>query len=228
MHTVILYCLHIDPGHAQPTSSLLFQCQSSSNQNGLVYTPNIPDFYFNDVNAADFRTGSGANLTTSMFGTIYIFTIPPESPLRNCSGTVVSLQYCYQARDRDIGMTRDVFDFLSLVQDGMQFTVKSSVTIRTIPQNNICCDNTSLSLSDQFQLPSSSFAFSVAITKRNVRPLAFTNSTSEYCVKQYRVGQLRTNPGSKFTFFSSEQVNDGSLLFRFFIGKLSDLQFLTD
>ena len=185
--------------------------------------------------AANFRTGGGANLTQSQTGVTYIFTVPPESPLRNCSGTVVSLQYCYQARDSDIRRNRNVFNFLSLVQDSMQFTVKSRVTIQTTPLDNICtdppgsiqricCDNTSPS--DQFQLPSSSFAFGVEIINGNVRPLAFTNSTSEYRIEQYREEGLRTNPGSKFTFLSSEQVNGGSLLFRFFIGKLSNLKFL--
>ena len=189
------------------------------------------------MNAADFRTGGGANLTTSLDKLTYIFTVPSESPLRNCSGTVVSLQYCYQARGSDIRRNTSIFNFLSLVQDSMQFTVKSRVTIQTTPLDNICtdppgsiqqicCDSTSLS--DQFQVPSSSFAFGVEITNGNVRPLAFKNSISEYRIEQYRVWQLRTNPGSKFTFLSSEQVNGGSLLFRFFIGELSDLQFLID
>ena len=149
----------------QSQTTSIFQCQSSSDQNGLVYTPNIHDFYFNNVNAANFRTGGGANLTTPISGATYIFTIPSESPLRNCSGTVVSLQYCYQARDRDIGMTRDVLDFLTLVQNGLQYTVSSSLTIQTTPRSSICTDTSgsiqqtcydtsSLNANDQFQLRS--------------------------------------------------------------------------
>ena len=44
---VILWCTQ---------TSSLFQCQPYTDQSGLVYTPNIPDFYFSDVNAADFRS----------------------------------------------------------------------------------------------------------------------------------------------------------------------------
>ena len=188
--------------------------------------------------AANFSTDDSADLTQSQTGITYIFTVPPESPLRNCSGTVVSLQYCYQARNGDRENNRTVFNFLSLTQNGMHFTVNRRISTRTIPSNTICtkpsgniqqicCDNTSLSIYNRFQIPSSSgFAFGVVITNRNVRPLAFTNSASEYHIEQYRKEQLRTDPGSKFTFLSSEQVNGGSLLFRFFIGKLSDLKFL--
>ncbi len=53
--------------------------QPSSDQSGLVYTPNIPDVYFNDTNAVDFRTGDEANLTNTENGARYFFTVPAES-----------------------------------------------------------------------------------------------------------------------------------------------------
>ena len=190
------------------------------------------------MNAADFRTGGGANLTTS--GVTYIFTIPSESPLRNCSGTVVSLQYCYQARDRDIGITRDVFNFLSLVQNGLQFTVSSRLTIQTTPQNSICtdpsgsiqqicCDTSSLNANNQFQLPSSDFTFGVVITNSNVRPLAFATSTLEYRVEQFQaaLGADGSTPGNNVTLGANTRVNDGSLVFRFIIGKVFMLSIVT-
>ena len=225
----------------QSQTTSIFQCQSSSDQNGLVYTPNIPDFYFNDMNAANFRTGSRANLTTSQDGITYIFTIPPESPLmRNCSGTVVSLQYCYQARDRDIEMTRDVFDFLTLVQNGLQYTVSSSLTIQTTPRSSICtdtsesiqqtcCDTSSLNANDQFQLRSSDFTFGVVITNSNVRPLVFTTSALEYRVEQFQaaLGADGSTPGNNVTLGANTRVNDGSLVFRFIIGKVFMLSIVT-
>ena len=223
----------------QSQTTSIFQCQSSSDQNGLVYTPNIPDFYFNDMNAANFRTGGRANLTTSQDGITYIFTIPPESPLmRNCSGTVVSLQYCYQARDSDIGRNRNIFNLLFLTQNGMDFTVNGMITRQAHPRNNtctdpnseaiqqICCETrslTGLNIYDRFHIPFSSFAFGVVITDGNVRPLTFTTSATEYHVEQYQAALGANGPslGNTFTLTENNQVNNGaSLLFRFFIGSL--------
>ena len=199
--------------------------------NGSI-PPIIPDFYFNDSNAAaNFRTDDSANLTQSQFRRVaYIFTIPPESSLRNCSGTVVSLQYCYQARNRDIERNRpvNVFIFLSLTQNGMRFTVNRQMFIRTTPANTICtnssgsieqicCDTTTLNTNNQLQLSSSNFSFGVVITNGNVRPLAFTTSSTEYHVKQYRTSL--GNSETMFTLSSNEKVNDSFLLFRFVIGK---------
>ncbi len=113
-------------------SSSLFQCQSSSDQNGLVYTPNIPNEYFNHTNAADLRTSGGflvgLNVTVREKRATHIFTIPPESASRNCSGSLVSIQYCYRARDRDINKRRDIFvlsSLISLNQDGL-YEVKNT------------------------------------------------------------------------------------------------------
>ena len=169
-------------------------------------------------------------------GVTYIFTIPPESPLHNCSGTVVSLQYCYQARNEDRGNNRTVFSILFLTRNGMSFRVNRRIFIRTIPSNSICtsigsrrqicCDNTTLRNFNRFQLPSSSFAFGVVITNGNVRPLAFTTSTSEYRIEYYRTSLLPLEilrPRTVLNLATSEQVNDSTLLLRFFIGKISCL-----
>ena len=80
--------------------SSLFQCQPSSDESGQVYTPNIPDFYFNDENTADFRTGDEENLITLRNRLTYIFT---KSSERNCTGNVVAIQYCYETRNSQIG-----------------------------------------------------------------------------------------------------------------------------
>ena len=185
--------------------------------------------------AANFSTDGSADLTQSQTGITYIFTVPPESPLRNCSGTVVSLQYCYQARNGDRENNRTVFNFLSLTQNGMRFTVNRRISTRTIPSNTICtkpsgniqqicCDNTSLSIYDRFQIPSSSgFAFGVGITNRNVRPLAFTTSQTEYQVEQYRTSLGTTNP---FTLASNEQMNNSFLLFRLFLGMIKNFYYV--
>ncbi len=217
----------IGSGYSQP-----FRCQSSSDQSGLVYTPNIPDFYFNDVNAADFRRGRGSNLTDTDRDTTFFFTVPTESVSHNCSGDAVSIQYCYRARNSDRNEVTTVFNLLAVDRNGLQFTIISSTNIQTTPQDSIstdpggsvqqiCCDTTPLS---GFQIPSSEYTFSIVTTSsRNVRPLAFANSVREYRVEQYsdRLGNNGPSPGSTVTLRDRDKNNDHALLLmRFIIGKL--------
>ena len=206
----------------------MFQCQFSSEPSEFLYTPNIPDSYFNDESYT--MTNGVAELVN---GITHIFTFPSESVQRNCSGRVESIQYCYQARDSDIGHTRNVFKFLSLVQEpvhgGVQFTVNSSITIQTTPEDSICsdplgniqqvcCDTTFLSATNQFQIPPSTYTFGVQIINNNVKPLVFTNRATEYRVVQYQAVLGNTPPGSIFTLTENSQMNRSLLLLRFLIG----------
>ena len=205
----------------------MFQCQFSSQPSGFLYTPNIPDSYFNDESYM--MTNEVAELVN---GVIHIFTLPSESVQRNCSGRVESIQYCYQARDSDIGQTREAFNFLSLVQEsvqeGVQFTVNSSITIQTTPKDSICsgsiqqicCDTTFLSSTDQFQIPPSTYTFGVGnIIHNSVKPLAFTNLVTEYRVEQYKASLSSLLPsGFMFILTNNTQVNDSLLLLRFSLG----------
>ena len=201
------------------TSSMspLFQCQFKcpANQNRLVYTPNIPNSHFR--NAA--TNCNGASSTQPQNGFTYIFTIPSESPLRNCSGTVVSLQYCYKTINNN-SRSRNAFNFLSLSQDGTQFTVKSRVAIRRSRCNLlICCSTIFLQQKDRFIITSKKFVFGVVINN-NVKPLAFAPSTiTEYYIEQYQVrniGHLR-NLRKGDTFNANPLANHSLLLLRFFI-----------
>ena len=214
------------------TSESLYQCMHSKEQTGQVYTPNIPDFYFSDMNAANFRTGPKANLTAAKDGIIYIFTIPPESSLRNCSGTVVSLQYCYQARNRDIGMNQSIFNLLFLVKNGLNFTVSNKIQIRTSPQNStctqsgqnqqqiICCDSTSLQPTDRFEIPPTNYSFGVVVGNQRSRLLAFVPSAMEYRAEQYQASLGVNGPRRTFTLTDANRNQSSSLLLlRFFIGK---------
>ena len=146
----------------------LLQCLSASPlqtmQSGRVFTPNIPDLYFNHTNAAAFRTGDGANLTTVTGDarTTFIYTTPPESA---CSGTVTAIQYCYHTT---INNQLNFLRFLSFSRDEFVITVKSARNIvgRAIPQDNayvcsdypgsnghrVCCDTTNLA-TKQFWIP---------------------------------------------------------------------------
>ena len=209
----------------------VFQCQFSQ-PSGFLYIPNIPDSYFNDEN---YRNNDYNNIVTgSRDGFTYVFTLPSESVQRNCSGRVESIQYCYRARNSDIRQTRDVFNFLSLVQEpvqgGVQFTVNSSITIQTTPEDSICsnppgniqqicCDTTFLSANDQFQIPPSTYTFGVEIIDNDVKPLVFTNRAIEYRVEQYQASfESSPAPGTMFTLTENTQVNQPLLLLRFPIG----------
>lgn len=219
---------HADQSCAQTSS--LFQCQLSSDQSGQVYTPNIPNFYFSHENAADFRTGRGANLTTARSGFTYIFTIPAESAERNCTGRVVGIQYCYQAGSLDIDNNKNIFNLLHLNRNGFDFTVNSSFTEQTTPRESfctnpsgmiqrVCCDTATLGMMDQFQLSSTSYTFAVMLINNNVRPLAFAASSTNYRYEQLQASLGISVPMS-FTLAQSSEVNDESLLLlRFILGK---------
>ena len=235
------YCGHdmfVITATALGTSESLYQCMHSREQTGQVYTPNIPDFYFNHMNAANFRTGPRANLTAAKDGIAYIFPIPSESPLRNCSGTVVSLQYCYQARNIDIGMNQFVFKFLSLVKNGLDFTVSDNIRISTIPQNRmctrwgrqkqqiICCDNTSLQPTNQFIIPPTiNYSFGVVVrNQRSFRLLTFAPSAMKYHVGQYQASLGTNSPSGTFTLTDTNCIQSSSLLLlRFFMSKNGSL-----
>jgi hypothetical protein len=227
-----LLIFHAETGNCQDQSQ--WQCQQT--QSGQVYTPNIPDFYFNHTNAADFWTGNEANLTTRRGerGTAFIFSIPPKSSNRNCSGNVTALEYCYQTR-RGLNESFSIFALLSLSKNGSQFTINNRFVIRTttggnvctnIPTNDpevverICCDR---NFEPSFQLMSSAHWFGVVpLRNNNNRPLAFNNSINEYRVEQYQVGHVnRPGPVVNETFSSVNDLrtDQSFILLRFYIGE---------
>ena len=211
-----------DSGCAQTTSSL-FQCQPSSGGDGLVYTPNIPDFYFSHENAADFRTGDGANLTTAVNGFTYIFIIPPQSAERNCSGDVVAIQYCYQAKASEIDKNVTIYTFHYSNGSEFNFTGTPNFAVNTIPQENdctrpprgrergierVCCDMAILGPTNQFKLSSNNFTFGISLMNPMVLPLAFAGSVAD--------------PMRIFSIRDGEVEADRSLLIlRLFIGMIN-------
>ena len=117
----------------------------------------------------------------------YIYTIPPESAQRNCSGTVTAVEFCYRVRTMDevrSGETKEVFYFLSLTQDSSnqrRFTVNRRIIINSTasnsicaavsPDNRVCCENKRL----EYQVPSSTFTFGI-ISRKDFRLLISTNT----------------------------------------------------
>ncbi len=157
--------------------------------------------------------------------TTYIYTIPSEQILqRNCSGGVVSIQYCYQASNLG-GGSIVIFNLLSLHREetGDIFRVDSSIPIRSDPTNDICttgnskwcCDNTLLS-SNPLSIPSSEYTFGVVTFSGDVTPLAFHNSVGNYQVPRMDVAVGVPSVQSTITPGPSQQRS--LLLLRFLIG----------
>ena len=126
-------CAHV------ATSQQLFQCQRSTVTSpagqslGVIYTPNIPDSYFNHA-ALD---GNG-ELTLAIQGTTYIFTMPSLLGGRNCSGTLMGIQYCYRV-DSTSNRRINVFEYLSGTLNAVNvFAILKRVTIGSTPSTDIC------------------------------------------------------------------------------------------
>ena len=170
------------------------------------------------MNAANFRTNGGANLTDSMNGVTYFFTVPAS---HNCSGDVISIQYCYRARNSNRNSVITVFNLLAVNRNGLKFRIINSTTIQTTPQDSICreqicCDTTPLS---GFQIPSSEYTFGIMIT--NVRLLAFADSVMEYHFDRFRTGNGELAVGTTVTFTGEDLITDRALLLiRVIIGML--------
>ena len=210
-------------------SAALFQCQHSTHQDGQVFTPNIPDLYFDP---ASFK-GMKNSVSKSRNGFTYIFTIPPESAERNCSGTVVAIQYCYWVHKDNIGSIHDVFSFHSVTRDGFAFAVTDSFTVRTtqhqesdcrkiMGKDYLCCDTTTLGADNQLSISTDNYTFGVTIVNDQVKPYAL--NLAKFEVEHFQLalganGQLQAGME-----FDAEQaaVIGGLLLMRLFIGKLCE------
>ncbi len=192
----------------------LFLCQPTSEINGTpVFTPNISDSYFNTSIVEQLRRSGGLDESIDR---IYVFSVPDESEQRrNCSGSVVAIEYCYRVHNRTALQEneQDVFMFHSLIATGngsRLFTVNGSYMVKTTPSRNctenrlFCCDRTTLNA----QFPSSSYAFGVKIVRSGVRQLRFTE-TSNFIFQNCR-----------FTFpqYDCSRVNASVLLLRLLIG----------
>ena len=205
-------------------SAALFQCQHSTHQDGQVFIPNIPDSHFNHKNAANLAMGKDSLLTQSSPGITYFFTIPPESAERNCSGTVVAIQYCYRVHKNRICSAQDVFLFHSVTRDGFVFTVNSSFTVRTTPHQEsectriemhyyLCCDTTTLSADNQLSFSPDSYTFGVTIPIDEFDYVMYAfNANGEFMAEQVK-SSLGTIPAGR-SYILMESVSGGLLLMR--------------
>ena len=230
-----MFYFSVENGYAQNTAeSSLFQCQRTTDQSGQVFTPNIPDSYFNHVNAlALTQQGTLTSLSVER-RTIFVFTTPPEA---TCSGTVLAVEFCYLAFDGEIDRDdREFFRFASLSRDGLQFTVIDFDPIRIranaqtaicsilVEDGNdsqfICCDIYTLPNDEQFQIPSSDYtSFGVATMRDGqdeLRLLTFSGVNTEFRSPHFQgIPADNDNPDrmeDTFTFTEDDLQSQGSLL----------------
>ena len=200
----------------------MFQCQPTTDQSGRVFTPNIPDLYFNHANAAAFRIGAKANLTTvtRLSRTIFIYTTPPESA---CSGIVTAIQYCYHAKiNINITMPKLSFlRFLSLSRDGFDFTVSEKSTgeangvCSDYPGSDgqrVCCGKKNLATNNrQFRIPSN-YTFGVILLRNDIQPLAFSGTADMKYQFPHFVRRLSTSSPTSLTLNENDYQSDRYLL----------------
>ncbi len=196
----------------------LFQCKPSSEETGQIYTPSIPDFFFDHMNAADLSRGDVNKLSREF---THIISIPAESAERNCSGTAMILQYCYTTNAEEFGHSKNVFNFLILSQDRERFRIKRKLRIMSQPTESICtavsdatevicCDTERLSSYRRFQIPRSPFTFGILPVYKDTQLLVIP--LDEGASKQYRgVLQNSGNINSTFTAASIDEMDSLSL-----------------
>ena len=188
MHMCISYAISAAAVFSQSST---FQCQPSSDLPGLVYTPNIADFYFDQVNVE----GSNEVTTFGNSGVNYVFPVPRD---RDCSGTVLAIEHCYMGLNRNQDSVQSIFTLYAMNQVGLNVTVSHTVHVESIPSvgNNCekvssdlyCCDIMQLSNSQQFQLPPTASLFAYGLEYQaggDIQPLAFVNSSVDYSVIGY-------------------------------------------
>ena len=226
MHTLHFVCpyLLLDFGNAQNLlplpGSQLFQCQSSTNQSGQIFTPNIPDLYFDASTIWSNRDNFTQDVPET--GLTHIYTIPTDSEGHNCSGTAVAIQYCFETNFTNV--MRSSFDFLILDQEELQleFTVSRRIQLgpsiinlcSTVSTDVLtCCTTEDLSSAEQFQISSSPFTFGIL-----PRFALLYSIPTENSVRQYEA--MVANSGAPNTTFTATSAESNSLLMmRLIIGK---------
>ena len=207
----------------------VYQCQTSSDPGGLVYTPNIPDAFFDQQYAADSSTGGMPTLIEARDGFTYFFTLPPLSPERNCSGTIVAIQFCYHADQTnfEIGEPQDIFEFLVTDREDRLFTITSSFSVAAASSESSCVVGNRIPLNTPHdcctsfeppneQIPSSSFTFGIRILDTDFKPFVFRDSVLELRVEQFQTAFTYTD-GDSFTL-GEAVTNDALPLLRFLLG----------
>ena len=136
----------------------------------------------------------------------------------------MAIQYCYEAKNKNINKAVDIFNFLSLSASGtLTYTVDSIFTIQSTPTDamctnppggvqQVCCEAASIDVIDRPTIPSSSYSFGIAVIDKDVQPLAFDGPATVYLVEHYVDESFGNNEPSLGDTITPESVTDEYLL----------------
>lgn len=211
----MLVCQCIDPSSAQTASpTSLFQCQPSSDQSGQVYTPNIPDSYFN-----------GANMTSAPIrGNTIIFTLPFASGQSHCRGSVVAIQYCYQPDGHEhlhifsvLRRHGSTFEVQRYYEYNLPITPNPACTI--LEGTEVCCETTNFDRINQVQIDDA-FNFTYGLYLGCCGYLLSIVNSAEFQFEHFQASfsRSRFTRSGNFSLRLSRRLANSIPLLRFFIG----------
>ena len=192
-------------------------------QDGQVFTPNIPDYYFDHQNAAAFRTGSGVNMTDELARRYFI---TPSY----CGGAVEAIQYCYQTESR---RTNEItgLTFALLNRNGLTFTVEQYDEVQISPCSEactsfedflVCCNTTVFERNRRNRRLNYSMNHSIGTYVGCCG--TYLLSAALYHSEHFQPSLSRTafqRVGYKFTLTEQDRVGNSLPLLRVVIGKYS-------
>ena len=188
-------------GNVQSANTSLFQCRSSGQE---IYTPDIPDSYFNLTSLRAYIENNTVRATPKRAS--YVFTIPAP---HDCGGTVKSVQFCYQQgmmgrRMRGDQGSRVIFTLSQVSNTGemtncIDIERNNSMCSTDDSRPRVCCQIS------QLQISTSNHTFGV-MSRSELQLLAFSDSVMRYRVEHYQTSDL-----------ALPLMNGSLILLRFFI-----------
>ena len=166
----------------------------------------------------------------------HIYPIPPTL---NCNGIVTAIEFCYAVQDSQLNTDVIIFTFLTLQQNGLNFTVTDMLNVPSTPTSemctrvpigpvtlNYCCDTLSLDLTSlaQFPLPMEQFAFGIVPTFQLLRYNTNSPPGSSLQAEQFTFMEADADnmprPGRTYSFSETDrQTNEALRLINFLISK---------
>lgn len=192
MYITVLFC-PAQFGAALAAADYWWQCTQPTLENGIVYFPNIVPPVLSTIR------GPSPELELSLTGAGYVYQIPP-SVLTNCSGTITTINYCYQSEDS--GGNKTVFTFFVL-QDENPNTLRivDRFDVWSKPTNDTCHPNIGGKCCDSFDVPRTNLSLNITFG-------VLTDGTSGYNLLAFHSTD-RDNVGPGFLLTATEQVTIG-------------------
>ena len=177
----------------------------------------------------------GSLLPSTPTGLGHVYPIPPTL---NCNGIVTAIEFCYAVQDSQLNTDVIIFTFLTLQQNGLNFTVTDIFVVASTPTSemctpvpgpqtlNYCCDTLSLDLTSlaQFPLPMEQFAFGIVPTFQLLRYNPAFPPGSSLQAEQFTFMEADADnmprPGRTYSFSETDrQTNEALRLINFLISK---------